>query len=420
MLDRKLSPPFSHSNSIELPSVQQINISKNVDLIYFDQVKQALVKIDFVFKAGKWYEKHVGLSHFTSHMLEKGTSNKSANEIAETFDRYGAQVEVAPGFDYVTVSLYSLSNKIREVLPLFLEVLKSPGFPQNELDLLKGIFSQNLKVNNEKNSFAASKIIRRNVFGESHPYGSSIEENSLNGIDIDLCKIFFESNLSPYEIYITGQLDAAALDFTLGEIKESVSEKNILEPRDQKINPLLKSEYLEKEESIQTSIRLGKRTVNKNHEDYFNLLLLNHILGGYFGSRLMKNIREEKGLSYGIYSSINTFVHDSFFVIGADVNKNNQELTINEIYNELEKLRTEVIPLQELEIARSHLLGSIQLDIANPFSVVEKVKNMRLNHLDMNHYPTLFKRVSEASSDDLRKTAQKYFQEEDLFVVKVG
>jgi zinc protease len=420
MLDRTLAPPFSHSYSIDLPQAKKISVSKDVNAIYFDQVRQALVKIDIVYKAGKWYENQVGLSHFTSQMLEKGTNNKTSSEIAETFDRYGAQVEIAPGFDYTTISLYSLSNKIKQVLPLFIEILQSPSFPSEELDLLKSIFSENLKVNNEKNSYVASKVIRKNIFGESHSYGSSIEEVHLDKIDEASIKEFFQNNFSPQEIFITGQLDASNLDYVINSLRSISFEKKSSSFKNDKISPAIKDEYIEKKESIQTSIRLGKRTINKTHEDYFDLLLLNHLLGGFFGSRLMKNIREEKGLSYGISSSVNTFLHDSFFVIGADVNKINLDLTITEIHNEVRKLRTELIPHQELEVAKSHLLGSIQLDIANPFSVIEKIKNIRLNQLDTNHYTTLFKRVSESSPTILLKTAQKHFLEEELFSVKVG
>jgi zinc protease len=420
MLDRKLAPAFSQSHSIILPEAKRISISKNIDALYFDQVRQALVKIDIVYKAGKWHENQVGVSHFTSQMLEKGTANKSSSEIAEIFDRYGAQVEIAPGFDYVTVSLYSLSNKIRQVLPLFIEILEAPSFPSEELDLLKSIFSENLKVNNEKNSYVASKVIRKNIFGADHSYGSSIEESHLEEINSASIKEFFKSNFSPHELYITGQLDASSLEYVVETLKGISSVGKSLELKNHKVISTLKDEYIEKKESIQTSIRLGKRTINKTHKDYFNLLLLNHVFGGYFGSRLMKNIREEKGLSYGISSSVNTFLHDSFFVIGADVNKINLDLTITEIQNELKKLRTEMIPEQELEIAKNHLLGSIQLDMANPFSVIEKIKNIRLNQLDINHYTILFKKVSESSSLDLLKTAQTYFLEEELFSVKVG
>jgi len=420
MLDRTVAPLFSTSRSIELPIVKELTVSENFKTFYFDKVKQALTKIDIIYKAGKWQEPIPGIAHFTAQLIEKGTANKNSNEIAEIFDQYGAHIEIAPGFDYTTVSLYCLSNKIKDVLPLFLEILLTPSFPKEELDLSKSIFAQNLKINNEKNSYVASKLIRKNIFGERHPYGSSIEENALVKINQDTLKNFFIERFNPFEIYITGRTENDELNFIVDQLKKLSPIKTIAKPLQHSISVGEKEEYLQKDGSVQTSLRLGKRLINRNHKDYFDLLFLNHILGGYFGSRLMKNIREEKGLTYGINSSLNTLLNDSFFVIGADVNKENQEITIQEIRNELQNLREVKINDQELEIAKSHFLGSIQIDMANPFSVMDKIKNVNLNGLKPTYYNDLFSQVSNLTSDHLMNTAQTYLSDNDLFIVKVG
>ena len=420
MLDRTVAPLFSTSRSIELPSVKKLTVSNHFNTYYFDQVKQALIKIDVVYKAGKWQETFAGVAHFTAQLIEKGTTGKKSHEIAGVFDQYGSHVEITPGFDYTTISLYCLSNKIREVLPLFLEILSTPSFPKDELELAKSIFAQNLKINNEKNSFVASKLIRKNIFGESHPYGSSVEEKTLQKINQNTLKDFFAERFDPFEIYITGRSENTELDFIIDQLKKLSSIKSVTKPAQHSLSIGPKEEYLQKDESVQTSLRLGKRSINRNHQDYFDLLFLNHILGGYFGSRLMKNIREEKGLTYGINSSVNTFLNDSFFVIGADVNKENQEITIQEIRNELQSLREVKINDQELEIAKSHFLGSLQIDMANPFSVMDKIKNVNLNGLKPTYYNDLFSRVSSLTSDHLITTAQTYLSDSDLFIVKVG
>jgi predicted Zn-dependent peptidase len=165
---------------------------------------------------------------------------------------------------------------------------------------------------------------------------------------------------------------------------------------------------------------MGMRTINREHEDYFSLLLLNHLLGGYFGSRLMKNIREEKGLTYGIYSSLNPFRNDCLFSIGADVDKTNMELTLYEIKKEIEALNLYPVSQDELDIARNHLLGSIQLEMANPFSTFDKIKNIRLNQLRSEYYNSLFSAVKSANPGELQATAQKYFITNNLVQVAVG
>jgi predicted Zn-dependent peptidase len=134
----------------------------------------------------------------------------------------------------------------------------------------------------------------------------------------------------------------------------------------------------------------------------------------------MKNIREEKGLTYGIYSSINPFRHDSFFVIGADVNKENRDLALEEIRKELKRMRTEAVGSDELEIARNHFLGSLQSEVANPFSVTDKIKNIHLNGLSKNYYPHLFSRINKISAKDLLAIGDQYVHEDTLFVATVG
>jgi predicted Zn-dependent peptidase len=186
------------------------------------------------------------------------------------------------------------------------------------------------------------------------------------------------------------------------------------------IEPGDATQHIARPDGVQSSIRMGMRTINRGHADYFSLLLLNHILGGYFGSRLMKNIREEKGLTYGIYSSLNPFRNDCMFSLGADVDKINVELTINEIRKEIEALCRNLISEDELDVAKNHLLGGIQLEMANPFSTFDKIKNIRLNQLEKEYYNNLFTSVKSINPEELQATAQKYFNTNDLTIVSVG
>ena len=172
MLDRKTAPRHAEINSFHLPSPEIYTLSSGVPLVVFRGVSQHVLKIELVFKAGKWVESKNGLSYFTAQMLEKGTATKTSFEIADFFDRHGASIEISPGFDFVSVSLFSLTKNITKVLPLFLELVTSSVFPDDELTLQKEIFNQSLKINNEKTSYVASKLIRQHLFGKSHPYGS--------------------------------------------------------------------------------------------------------------------------------------------------------------------------------------------------------------------------------------------------------
>ncbi len=420
MLNRNLAPPFIKSASFALPSPTTFQLSSGIQLHSIEGVQQDILKIEFIFRAGKWFESKVGQSHFTAQMLERGGINKTSAQLAEFFDRYGAHIEISAGLDFTSLALYTLSKKLHHVLPAFMEMIKTPSFPESELRQMKEVFIENLKVNSEKNSFLASKALKKNIFSTTHPYGSSVEQEDVNDIvRADLLQ-HAEEHLIPSEIFIVSNGDKATLNYII----DNVSAYSIKSPsKNNKIYNQSSNSFFEKIDkahSVQSSVRLGKKIITRNHPDYSDLLFLNHILGGYFGSRLMKNIREEKGLTYGIQSSVNSLMNDSFMIIGADVNKENEELIFSEIKNELVKLQTTKIEESELEAAKGHFIGSLQSETANPFSVAEKIKTLKLFSLPNTYYQTLMDRVYTISSDELLTTAQSYLNDDDFFKVAVG
>jgi predicted Zn-dependent peptidase len=282
---------------------------------------------------------------------------------------------------------------------------------------MKGIFLQNLKVSNEKTSTIASKAIRRNIYGAGHPYGSSIEERDLENLNASDFAEFFLSQFKIKDIFICGDLDDSDLSFIKAEFNF------ICGAQTQNKIPfgatLPFQQHIEKS-SIQSSIRLGKRSVLKSDPNYFTTLILNHLLGGFFGSRLMKNIREEKGLTYGIHSSIHGLKNDSFFIIEADVNKENLTIALSEIRKEIRKLSEEKTTSDELDLAKNHFIGSLQSELANPFAIIEKIKNIQLNTLPSEYYQNLVQHINNLTTNDIQLVAQTFLKEESFFEVSVG
>ncbi len=420
MLDRSVPPPFAREFSFSLPQPEIFQLTNGCSLVWLRGVQQQVCKIEVIMKAGKWYESTPGLAHFTVSMLEKGAAEFSAGQIAEILDMYGAQLEVAAGPDFSSISIYSLNNKLDQVLPVFAALLQGPTFPQDELDLMKDIFIENLKVNNEKTSYLASKYLKRNIFGEQHPYGSTPEiETVTASISTSALRQFFDGHFRPFEVYISGAL----LPAQIKEIENLFAQfdgQQLAEPVPVVQEAELRKRHFKKPGSVQASLRVGCQTVTRNHPDYFQLLLLNHLLGGYFGSRLMKNIREEKGLTYGIHSSIHAHRHQSLFTIGTDVNIEKAALTIDEIQKEVEKLQSEDLPAKEIEVARNHFLGSLQLELSNPFAVTDKIKNIRLNQLPANYYEQLISSAIACDGAGLSALARQHLKWAAFHQVSVG
>lgn len=417
MLDRTAAPPFVKAEKFVLPGIQPQKLKNGCMLFVNNGVQQDILKIEMLFPAGKWHEPRPGISHFTSNMLERGTTRHTAAALAEAYDGLGAHIEIVAGYDLTAISLYALKRNWHEAFEIVMEMLQEPNFPETELALMKSIFLQNLKVNLEKNSFVAGQLIRKNIFG-SHPYGTSLGEKDIAPISSDSLKSFYQRRYTPFAVFVTAPTSIGVGEFE--QRLESLAAPDNTAPVPGAASPAQPHQHVDKAESIQTSIRIGKRSLQLGHRDYPGLSFLNHILGGYFGSRLMKNIREEKGLTYGIYSSVNALQHDAFFVVGADVNKSNRDLAVEEIRKEIKNLREERVPADELEIARNHYLGALQLEVANPFSLTEKYRDIYTNQLPPDYYSRLFNEVSSLDAGALMNLANEYLHEDSLSTVTVG
>jgi zinc protease len=420
MLDRTLAPPFNRTTDFDLLHPEKVVTTSGAEIYFVLGGSQDVSKVELIFPAGRWVEKVWGASYFSSQLLNKGTKQKGSYEIAQRFDSLGAHLEVHSALDFVSVSLYSLNKNLDAGLRLLLEMLTESIFPEKELEQLKSIYLQNLKVNREKTSFQASLLIRKNIFGETHPYGKELEEAEVNPLQQQQVAEHFNNFFKTCTILVSGKVTEANqrliasvfAPFAFHALQKKEPTTFIAAPSYRQV--------VEKEGSVQSTIRMGKRFIDRTHADYVDTVFLNHILGGYFGSRLMKNIREEKGLSYGISSSLHALKHDSYLMIGADVNRENTTLTFEEIGKELKRLRTEPIDGEELETARNHFTGSLQSEITTSFAHADKIKTILLYGLPPEHYQNMIRRIDAITADDLLRTASTYFKEDSFIEVAVG
>lgn len=419
MVDRTVQPAFQKSSAFDLIHPETITLKNTLPVTVVRGGEQAVAKIEFVFGAGKWHEAHPGVSYFTSHQLQKGTVSKSSYQISSETENLGVHFEVSPGHDFSSVALYGLTKNIPEIFNLTRELITAPVFPEQELDQMKAIYNQTLKINLEKTSYLASLELRKKLFGQDHPYGRDAGLSDISGIQRDWLTDFHKARFGSFRVICSGKITDTLLR-ALTDCFQSIPLNASPEKEFSAVHTDVSPGFIEKKESVQSSLRLGRRAVNRTHTDYPALLLLNHIFGGYFGSRLMKNIREEKGLTYGITSSVAALKHSSYLTIGTDVNKENRELALQEIKNEMRTLCTNLIAGSELEIARNHFIGSLQSEITTPFAHADKIKNLLLFSLPAGYYQQLILKVDALSPHDLMEAANKYLNPETFTSVTVG
>lgn len=416
-LDRVKIPSFQISDNYSISQPSVFECPGGIKLFAFQNIEQEVVKIQFIFEAGSWNEIKPGVSYFTTKMLSNGTTTKSAYEIAEAFDFLGASFKANSGYDFVSVAIYSLRKNLTSVLKIVADIFNNPSFDERELRLLKQNFIESLRLKNEVSHLVASKKIRSAVYGKSHPYGNYLEETDVIAIERSDLISYYSSNFALHSIYLIGRLSDDDIQRIITQIPFS---KKVIKSRNFNISPE-GSLKIEKLDSVQSSIRFAKRSSPKSCTvSHFNSVFFNYLLGGFFGSRLMKNIREQKGLTYGIYSNLTHFRHDSLWLIGAEVNLRNVEVAKEEIKKEIVRLSIETVPESELEIAKNSFIGSWHVENSTVFSTAEKFQALNLFGLPQNYYNDLLSYIHNLTPKQFLENISEEFNANDLLEIQVG
>ncbi|MCZ8022104.1 MAG: pitrilysin family protein [Cyclobacteriaceae bacterium] len=418
MLNRQIAPPFTRSTYFHLLTPEKFILANGLPVYVMHGGEQEVMRIEWIFNAGKINETKIGLAHFTANQIDKGTQQKNSLAIADGFETFGAHVEVNAGNDFTTFSLYVLTHYLPKVLPLVNELLQEAIFPATELTLAKDIALQQHRINLEKTAYLAGKYFRKSVFGE-HPYGNETSAEDISQIEPADLNHFKENYYFANSVFVSGKFSAADVNL-ICKLSENLRYKPLPGIEEKSTWPSPDKQYIEKEKSVQTTIRMGTHTINRKHPDFIPLMFTTHVLGGYFGSRLMKNIREEKGLTYGIFGVLQPYRQQTLLSIGADVNKENRLVTIDEIHKELTRLKTESISNSELENARNYFIGSLQSEVATVFSNSDKVKSIILNQMPDHYYQDMINRIDKLTPDLIQETASKYYDIKTLTTVSVG
>ncbi|MVM30668.1 insulinase family protein [Spirosoma sp. HMF4905] len=422
-LDRTQSPAFQAIHEIHLPLVQSHRLDNGIPLHLIAVDQQPVLRLECMFDAGTWYEQVPSSAFFAMKMLSEGTTSRSSAQISEYVDRYGAFLELNSGPDRASIVVHCLTKFLPDVLPLLRDILNEPTFPQKELDDLRNITLQNLRVNYEKNAYLAGVLFREKLFGADHPYGRSQRPEAVEQLTREGVVGFYERVIRnrQFQIILAGQAtenEILLINRSLGQLPIRTDNLpgfagNL--PVDNEL-PLL----AEKPDSVQSSIRLGRRLFTRSHPDFFRMLVTNEVLGGYFGSRLMKNIREEKGFTYGISSNMPSFRRDGYFLIGTDVNKENTQETLDEIRKEIHVLQTELVSEDELETVKNYMAGEFVGSLNTPFEIADRYKVILLDGMSADFLTTYIQKLRAVTPTDIIVMATRYLADGSLNEVVVG
>ena len=425
MLNRTTAPPIKEAidYDLKLPAYQLLTLKNEVPVYMINAGAQDVVQIEFVFYAGNWYENQKTAAAAANSLLKNGTSTKNAFEINEVFDNYGAFCQTACYNETAVIQLSGLTKHIERLLPEVAALITDATYPEEELAIYKQNSKQRLSVNLQKSDFVASRLIDACLYGESHPYGTYTNATDLDALEVDSIRNFYKQYYSHGEcvIFASGKLPAN-LEQLLNDIFGSLSLKKPSKHLPEKImQPATEKKYniINDANGVQGAIRIARPFVTRQHPDFTKLMLLNTLFGGYFGSRLMTNIREDKGYTYGINSYVQNHIHQSAWLIATDAGKEVCEATIAEVYKEMALLQTDLVDAEELALVRNYMAGLILGSLDGPFQIMAKWKNIILNDLDENYFYQSIKAIRETTAEELQQLAKKYFNKEDFFEMVV-
>lgn len=424
MLNRKNIPKAVKVNELELHRANSLRISDGIDLHYFHQQELNVVRIKLSFKAGTKFESKALVASITSDLLLEGCESLSSFQIATSFDDLGAYIDTSCTADVISITLHCLSKHVEETLSLVEKIVSTATFPQEEFDTLLAIKKQKFLVNQKKVSFVAKNEFNNFLFGDDYVYSKKVTIEDFDKIVISDVVDFYQKHIQAcgFQVYVAGDVSEktrAVLTKKFSAFKVS----NTVLPTFNKSITLDNNETtlnIQLPNALQSAIRLGKSIISKAHPDFAKLYLANVILGGYFGSRLMANIREDKGYTYGIGSGIVNLEEGSYFVISTEVGAEHTSATLVEIERELDALSNELISNEELSKVKNYTLGSLLRGFDGAFAIMDRFEMLNSLGLNYEYYQKLLMDIKSISPEEIQNIAKEYLDYSSLKKIVVG
>ena len=420
---QRIQPPVFPAEKIVIPEAKSFILNNGVPVYLIEAGTEDIMRLEFSFKAGQVNEDLPLLASTTNRMLSEGSQNYSSEELNRVLDYHGAFLNMSAEKDRAGIVLFFLNKHIEKVLELSREILFRPTFPETELNSLMKKRLRWFHVNREKVQNLAIDQFFESVFGKYHPYGHQVTEHDFTGMSPVLLEDFHDKYYTPdnMAIIVTGKIHERTTNL-LNEYFGEISSKNIyIEDSENVIKGERKKKiHINKAGTVQSAIRIGSSTINKRHPDYPGLKILDSVLGGYFGSRLMKNIREEKGYTYGIGSSVFSLDLCGYKIISTEVGQKNLQAAIDEIHKEIRLLQSVPLEKEELAVVRNFMSGEMLRMFDGPFALAESFKSAWEFGLDNSYYYKLVEKIRTIEPDEIIELAKTYYNIDELYQVTVG
>ena len=419
--------PLFSDFSFRLPDLKQRQIvfPNGVSLACFPDKDSEVVRLEFIFaNAGSNNQKKYFTAAAAANLLTEGSGDMSAAMMADKLDYYAAYVEKSTDRESTSVAFYFLKKYSAQIMPLVELIIKQPLYAEKEFDIYKNKQRQSVELNSRKTNMIAYKKFYQLLFPAENPlsgFGKASDFDLLSRNDVrefydefyssKECEISLAGNFSD-ELLKTVEQNFGSNDWGKGKV-HSMQEEPVT------ALPQVETAFVHKDKAVQASLRAGNVCISHKDKDFMPFKVLVALFGGYFGSRLMTNIRDEKGYTYSIGSYVTTYRNCAVLSTLADVKAEKAKETFKEIDKEIEKLQNERVEEKELCVLKNYLLGECLRGLDGVFDMAEKFSVLRRSGYSLSYFDDMQKAIVETKPEDIRVLAQKYLRAEEMSRVLV-
>lgn len=383
-----------------------------------------LVRLEFIFDAGSYFQQKPLQAGACCALTGAGTERYSADELSEEMDFYGAYMERYSDRDQACLTFYSLRRHFSDILPFCEEAVKRSVFPQGELDTYLRKQHSKFLVGLQKVSHVARRAFYSTVFGKEHPYGVVLEEEDFGRLTREDLQDFYRKfyGSANCRIVLAGSYTEEHLQmlnrfFGAGDW---TGQKAVLQAVPSTASLPSAPVYVFRKDSLQEALMCGMRIMPVSDPDFAPFKVVDYILGGYFGSRLMRNIREDKGYTYGISSFVLPLRFSPVWAISSEVKGGCSGKVMKEVEKEIRKLQKKEVDKHELDLVRHAYMGEFMQDLDGTFDMAERMKFFLSAAVDADFYRRQEEVLFSITPAEIRAYAEKFLRVENFTTVIVG
>ena len=422
MLDRTTPPSIQPMTFTFRRPVEKV-LRNGMPIYILEGEGQEVVRIDFVFAVGQWHQNQRLQALFTCRMLREGCRGYSPAAFAERLDYYGAWLELSVAMNRTFVTLYTLKKFFAQTLELMQKMLFEPYYADEQLGLVRANNKAQFMVNMQKGDVQAVRALRRSIYGDSHPCGMQTVPEDYDRLQTSHLTDFFARYYGARNctIYLSGRIDEDVVSLVESLFgTEQWGSAQAVPQREHRMAPgEERHTVLVQPDAVQSSLRMGCLLMDVSHEDYLPMRVLSTLLGGYFGSRLMKNVREDKGYTYHIGSDLVTNTSQVLFMVNCEALAGKDEEVVAEVNFEMQRLQEELVPDEELRMVRNYMTGEICRNYEGAFALTDAYIFMDHLGLPHTHIEQTIEAIRTTDAHRLQQLAQRYLRPEEMHVAVV-